>query len=423
MTIVETARLLYARVEIGQNRADLFARFAVSQDFENLDAVFTVQMSASTDLSANTKIHHLGSAEAYAHSIVRAADSVELYGHTKIKHPASAELYGYFYRGGESFQDLYSDTKIQHSDSTELYGKLEVEWLHGSANLYSHFNVRHSASQALYAIFDVGQDDQELFARFEVGQNAENLPGIFELVNVASQELYGYVGITHSIELYGKFIVTRQGYALNLPAFFLVGQNYADLFSSMISQQLTQANLDGELVVRHSASIELYGHAIIKNTGSVEAYAHLVIKNTASQDLLFRFHIGDVRDLFCKFVTGVKDSVVVLAIDNLTGFLTCVVGIGEGFISEAQVEDDGSEKMVGLNSFKITSNYEAGGYKEIKFGWKMGGFLAPAPAYANVLGEIWMLDVGGYLTMVGQIGLYVDDPEGWGGAYFYIPDR
>jgi len=423
MTTWGTARELYARFEVGQNWAELYAKFEVLQGFEDLYATFTVRVSTSTELSARARIYHLGSAEAYAHFTVRVADSAEVYGHAEIRHSTSADLYAYFFRGGESLQNLYSNTKIQHSDSAELYGKVEVEWLHSSANLYAQFNVRHSTSQSLYARLEVGQDSQELFARFEVGQNAENLFCVFELVNVASQELFSKVVITHSIELYGKLLVTRQRY-VNLPAFFEVGQNHAELLGSATIQHSDQVNLNGELIVRHVGTpVELYGHAIIRQTGIVEAYTHFVVRNTAASELFCRFRIGGAAELYCKFVTGVKDSMVVIAIDNLTSFLTYVVGVGEGFISEAQVEDDGSEKMRGLNSFKITSNYEAGGYKEIKFGWKMGGFLAPAPAYANVLGEIWMLDVGGYLTMVGQIGLYVDDPEGWGGAYFYIPDR
>ncbi|GAG53959.1 unnamed protein product [marine sediment metagenome] len=43
--------------------------------------------------------------------------------------------------------------------------------------------------------------------------------------------------------------------------------------------------------------------------------------------------------------------------------------MGHGFIGEPSVEDDYSIKMVGENSFKITSNYEAGSYKEVRFGW------------------------------------------------------
>ena len=410
MTTWGTSKSLFARFEVGQNWEDLLAKFEVGQGSRDLEAVLVVQGSNSADLSAKTRIYRVGSAETYAHFIIKTADSAEIYGHAEIQHPDSADLYASFYRGGESLQDLYSNTEIRHPDSAELYAKLDVEPVQASAELYGQVSVRHPASQELSARFAVGKGpgSQDLLARFEVGQGAVDLPGVFELVNVASQDLLGKVVITRSVELYAKFIVTRQGAVQDLPASFSVGQNSENLWGSTIVQQSVQINLYCSFIVKHPGTpVELYGHAIIRQPASAEAYAHLVARNTGTQDLLCRFHIGDVRDLYAHFVTGIKDSVIILAVDDLASyFLTYVKGIGEGFISEPVVVDDGSIKVIGANSFRITSNYEAGGYKEIKFGWNTEG------------GMLDIEDVGGYITVPGQIAVYVDDPEGWGGAYF-----
>ncbi len=358
MTTWGTAKSLYAKFEVGQNSRDLLAKFEVGQGSRDLEAVLVVQGSNSADLSAKTRIYHVDSAEVYAYFIIKTADSAEIYGHAEIQHSDSADLYARFYRGGESFQNLYSNMEIRHPDSAELYAKLDVEPVQSSANLYGQVSVRHPASQELSARFNIGKGpgSQDLLVRFEVGQGAVDLPGVFELVNVASQDLLVKVVITRSVELYAKVIVARQGDVQDLPAFFSVGQNSEDLWGSMIVQQSVQLNLYGSFIVKHPDTVELYSHAIIRQPASAEAYAHLITRNTGTQDLLCRFNVEDSRDLYCHFVTGVKDSVVVIDPESLTWW-----GVGNGFISNTRVEEE-------ENIFKITSDYEAGGSKEIKFG-------------------------------------------------------
>ncbi|KKK96082.1 hypothetical protein LCGC14_2666330, partial [marine sediment metagenome] len=126
------------------------------------------------------------------------------------------------------------------------------------------------------------------------------------------------------------------------------------------------------------------------------------------QDLLCRFHIGDVRDLYAHFVTGVKDSVVVIwadIVDELEFYIQ-LFEIGNGFIGVPHVAKDVSEKMIGPDSLKITSSYESGGFKEIRFGWKSGFIRTVIPtgsAYFDISGGAWYS---------------LDEPEGWGGWYW-----
>ena len=406
MTTWGTSKSLYARFEVGQNWEDLLAKFEVGQGSRDLEAVLVVQGSNSADLSAKTRIYHVDSAEAYAHFIIKTADSAEIYGHAEIQHPDSVELYASFYRGGESLQNLYSNTEIQHLDSAELYAKLDVEPVQSSANLYGQVSVRHPTSQNLSARFNIGKGpgSQDLLVRFEVGQGAVDLPGVFELVNVASQDLLVKVVITRSVELYAKFIVTRQGDVQDLPASFSVGQNSGDLWGSTIVQQSVQINLYGSLIVKHPDTAELYSHVIIRQPASAEIYAHLITRNTGTQDLLCRFNVGNFRDLYAHFVTGVKDSVIIIWEDHIASlFITDINPVGDGFISEPLVEDDETEKMIGTSSFKITSIYEADGYKEVRFGWKYGFIGASTPsagAYFLALGEIEIRDTGSHWELV-----------------------
>jgi len=371
MTIYGTARPLFARVEIGQNRVDLFARFEVGQDFENLNAVFAVRMSTTIDLNAITKVHHLGSAEIYAHCIVKAADSAETYGHAEIQHPASIDLYAYFYRGGGSLQDLYGKVEIQHPASVELYGKLEVIRASSSVPLYAHAEIQHSTFVELYANFNVGQDAQELYARAEVGQGTAELYGYAEIVNDAFQDLLVKVVITHSIELYGKLVVTRIGAVQNLPVFFEVGQNYEDLYSHMLLGQSTHINFDGEFIVRHTgAPVELYSYAIIRNVSSAELYAKFETQAIVDLYSRVRITLSDSVDLFAKLIVGpVHDSYVYLVCDDPASWINVVMGIGQGFITIPWVEADTVVKMCGNSSARLTSNYSPQQYKEIRFGW------------------------------------------------------
>lgn len=437
MAIWGTARPLYARVEIGQDREDLLVRFEVGQDAQDFPAIATIKSSDISELFARLEVVH--SQELPGRAVIRQKNIREFLGEGIIRHSDLVELQAQAdimhwivlyckFEVGRGAANLAGKVEIRKSSFAELFGKVEI---YHSVDLFAKSQVQQSVFTDLFTRFEVGQDNQGLLARFEVSQGAVDLPGEGKIRQLSSVEILCKLSIPASrdlfarfrlrqetLDLLGRFIASRRGYVQNLPAFFAVGQNHEDLWGSMISQHSAQFNLDGEFIIKHADTVEFYGHGIIKNASSAEAYAYLTVTNTGVQELFCRFNIGDIRDLFCRFVTGVKDSMVVFAIDNLMSFLTYVEGVGAGFISEPQVEDDGSEKMVGLNSFKITSNYEAGGYKEIKFGWKRGAFLPPAPAYVNLVGEIWMLDVGGYLVMEGEIGLYVDDPEGWGGAYF-----
>ena len=404
MTTWGTAKSLFARFEVGQNWEDLLVKFEVGQGSRDLEAVLVVQGSNSADLSAKTRIYRVGSAETYAHFIVKTADSAEIYGHAEIQHPASADLYASFYRGGESLQNLYSNTEIRHPDSAELYAKLDVEPVQSSANLYGQVSVRHPTSQNLSARLNIGKGpgSQDLLVRFEVGQDAVDLPGVFKLVNVASQDLLVKVVITRSVELYAKFIVSRQGDVQDLPASFSVGQNSEDLWGSTIVQQSVQLNLYGSLIVKHPDTVELYGHVIIRQPASADLYAHLITKNAGTQDLLCRFIVGDFRDLYAHFVTGVKDSEKIILWEENIVNLFIVNPVGDGFISEPIVEDDEAEKMVGASSFKITSVYEAGGYKEVRFGWRSGLFVSAPSAglYFHAVGTIYVYDSGALWELV-----------------------
>ncbi len=373
MTTWGTAKSLFARFEVGQNWEDLLVKFEVGQGSRDLEAVLVVQGSNSADLSAKTRIYRVGSAETYAHFIIKTADSTEIYGHAEIQHPDSADLYASFYRGGESLQNLYSNTEIRHPDSAELYAKLDVEPLQSSANLYGQVSVRHPTSQNLSARFDIGKGpgSQDLLVRFEVGQGAVDLLGVFELVNVASQDLLVKVVITHSVELYAKFSVSRQGDVQDLPAFFSVGQNSEDLWGSTIVQQSVQLNLYSAFVVRHPGTpVELYAHAIIRQPASAEAYAHLVIKNTGSAELFCSFTTQNIADLYAKVVVGLpEDSDAYIVCNNPASWINVVTGIGEGFITMPWVEADTIVKMCGNSSARLTSKYTPGQYKEIRFGW------------------------------------------------------
>lgn len=383
-----TSRPLYARFEVGQNSRDLLAKFEVGQNFRDLEAALVVRASASIDLSAKTRVYHLASAEAYAHFIIRQPASAEFYGLVEIRSIDSEELYASVVI--QDTAELYGHGTIRNvasvnlpatvevgQDSADLYAHAEIQAI---INLYAHAVIRQSASADLSATFEVGQGSQDLLARFEVGQGEEDLLGVFELVNIASQDLLVKVVIMHSAELYGKLIVTRRGDVQDLPAFFSVGQNSEDLWSSMIIRHPVQLNLYGALIVRHTGTpIELYGHAIIRHPDSAETYAHLVAKNIGSAELFCSFTTQSIADLYAKLVVGPPTySDAYMVCNNPASWINVVMGLGDGFIAMPWVEPDYVVKACGNSSARLTSNYAPRSYKEIRFGWN--GVCLGSPA-------------------------------------------
>jgi len=422
MEIWGTSRNLPARFEVGQGSSDLPASFEAGQNSRNLPTQLLIRDAASTDLYAKFVVTHsqnlLGMVD------IRRSTTLDLPSRTVIQSIGSADLQGTAYIGhsvalyckfevGQGARDLLARSEVQQSVSAELLGRTDI--CH-SVGLLGKGKIQQSDSAELLAWFEIGQGARDLLARAEVGQNSIDLLGRCDIRQLSSADLLAKLSIPTSVDLYARFrpaqevlnlsgrlIVKHPALPIWLRGNFSVGltNDYRDLVSSLEIGRLTFAELLGKAIIRQvGIPVELLGNAEVQQSGSVELLGKTVIKKIGSQDLLCSFAIRRQANLYAKFALPVmfRDSVALIADDNLAEFFKYVGGVGHGFIGEPSVEDDDLIKMVGENSFKITSNYEAGSYKEISFGWKFTDLV-------SLLGS-WGIRYAGWESEI--IGSYGD---------------
>jgi len=398
MEIWGTSRSLLAQFEVGQSSEDLYARCEIGQDSAELLSKAEIQQSGSAELFGKADVTH--SVELLSKGDIRQSGTAEFLGRTEIQQSASAELLG---KAGITHSiELLCNAIIKNVGSAVLYARAEVG--QDSRDLLAKFEAQ--VTQVLYAKGVVRQADLgELYARAEVRQGSVELICRGIVRGAVSSDLKGIMDITHSIDLLGRAVIGHPAFPVWLKGDFSVGLTnaYRELGSILELRRATLVDLFGKAVVRHEGSAELLGKVEVKNIGSQDLLGKAEVKNIGFQNLLSSFAIQRQANLYAKFFVGsLHDSVVVIADDNLAEFLEYVAGVGHGFIGEPSVADDYLIKMVGENSFKITSNYEAGSYKEIKFGWKYG-FVSPTPTagvYFNPLGEIEIRDTGSLWELV-----------------------
>jgi hypothetical protein len=380
MAIWGTSRELLARLEIGQNSVEILGKADVGQNSQDLLGNAEIQQSGSTELLGKFETQAI--AELLGKAEIPQSGFAELLGNVKVRQPGSAELLGIF--ESQATAELLCNVIIQKVGSVTLYARTEVG--QDSGDLFAKFEaqdtqvlyakgvIRKADLSELYARAEVGQGSDELFAKAVVGQGSVELLGKGIVRGAASSDLKGIVTITHSINLLSKAVIGHPAFPIWLKGIFSIGLTnaYRDLESITALRRTTLAELFGKAIIRHSGSVELLCNVVIRHPGSAELLGNAEITNIGSQELLCTLTVERQANLFAKFSLPVEyqDSVLVIADDDLVEFLEYVAGLGRGFIGEPSVENDSSTKMVGENSFKITSTYGAGGYKEVKFGWE-----------------------------------------------------
>lgn len=266
------------------------------------------------------KVGDSGSADLYSNFVVKPLSFVELYSVSLIKNSSSASIPARFFIGQDSSRDLTARAEIKQSRSVGLHGR-----------------------------FEIGQDSAELFARLDITWSvSEDLVARFE------------------VTVYNPIPV-------NLKAIFSINRPWSNLGSILRIRHLSYSECLGRTAVRHTgAPVELRGDCEIRQPAYSEFLGRVIVKNVGSQDLPCSVTVQSLGDLYATFKIRhfTQDSVIPIADDDLVSFLDHIIKVGEGFISGPTVEDDEVEKMVGSSSFKITSAYAAGRYKEIRFGYR-----------------------------------------------------
>lgn len=375
---------LYAILEIGRGSAELGARAAVrSSSYGDLIGRSTARQSASDDLGSTL--------------IIRSQAVIEIYGLSLIRGSSFRSLVCEFFRGLESSQDLPSQSGVRRTGlpgdlssvfevgqgSTQLKAGLNVT-LPGSmdfgaileiaqtssTDFAANFEVKRPGSETLPASFEAGQNSRDLSAGFEVGWGYVDLAAVSIVRNVTLVDLLGKISVTHSVDLSGRAVVGHPGYPGQLKAILSIGltNTYLDLRSNLAVGRSSHSEILGTTIVRHAGSAELFGICWMPYLAVAELPGGGIIRNVGSVGLSCSFSAQRLGDLYAKFTITAFDCVMLIADDDLVSFLNYVVTVGEGFIGTPTVENDGSEKMVGADSFKITSAKEAGGAKEVMFG-------------------------------------------------------
>lgn len=375
---------LYAILEIGRGSIELGARAAVrSSSYGDLIGRSTARQSASDDLGSTL--------------IIRSQAVIEIYGISLIRESSFRSLACEFFRGLESSQDLPSQSGVRRMalpgdlssvfevgqgsaqlkaglsvtlpGSVDFGAILEVAQT-GSTDFAANFEVKQPSSEALPASFEAGQNSRDLPAGFEVGWGYVDLAAVSMVRNVALVDLLGKVSVTRSVDLSGRAVIGHPAYPGQLKAILSIGltNTYLDMRSNLAVGRSSYSEILGTTTVRHTGSAELSGICWVPYLAVAELSGEGIIRNVGSVGLPCSFSAQRLGDLYAKFTITAFDCVMLIADDDLVSFLSHVVTVGEGFIGTPTVENDGSEKMVGADSFKITSAKEAGGAKEVIFG-------------------------------------------------------
>lgn len=270
--------------------------------------------------------------------------------------------------------------------------------------------------------------DVNLPGEFIVKQWAEDLPAEFE-VGQDSRDLFGEFIIRHEMSVDLPAIFDGQT-VFNLPAEFFVNQAAVDLLGEFMVKQW-QEDLPAEFSVL--------------NTGTIDLSAEFIVLQWL-ENIPTRLRTMRIYDL--RGTTGIgfhwqgaanpPSSIVDFIIESPTGFW-----VGEFSDGPAEFRDvffpwhelretglDGTKPNMGhIDGF--TWIVHTDGLRRIDyiyarpFGDLHGIFtvqqrvIPPANSYFNLVGDIWLQEIGGYHKRESGTGaLYVDDPEGWGGWYW-----
>jgi hypothetical protein len=374
-----TFRDLPARLEVGQDSAELSARFEVGQDSAELLGNTIIRQPGPAELFSKAEVTH--SVDLLGKGKVQQPNTAELLSKTEIQQPGSSELFGecnivhstellcnaIIENVGSA--ELYARAGVRQ-DSRGLFAKFEAQDIQ---NLYAKVIIRQAYFSALPARAEVGQGSAELFAKAVVGQSSVELFGKGIVRNAASSDLKGTVDITHSIDLLVRAVIGHPALPVWLKAIFSIGLTnaYRDLDSIIELRKATLVELLGKAVVRHPDSEELLGKAEIRQPGSTEHLGKTIIKNVGSAELLCGFAAQSFGDLKARMIIGpAKDSgTTYISFYDPSDWINEVVGVGQGFIAIPWVEADTVVKTSGYSSARLTSASGPGQYKEIRFGW------------------------------------------------------
>ncbi|MCK4267123.1 MAG: hypothetical protein KAX31_07555, partial [Thermoplasmata archaeon] len=168
---------------------------------------------------------------------------------------------------------------------------------------------------------------RDLPAKFESGQNNQSLPGKF----ISRQ--------SGSAKLLGEFIV-RQGASTDLPAGFRLRQDVEDLPASFTAAQW-QADLPGEVIIRHTNTENLPGSFSIRRTATSDIPGEFIPRHADSEDLPGEFvarHSASVE------LHGAFDGQVS---ENLLGIFSARRDASVELLGTFSARRDGSEELLG----------------------------------------------------------------------------
>ena len=236
----------------------------------------------------------------------------------------------------------------------------------GSANLLGGFIVRHPGSQELGASFD--------------GQVSLNLPSEFSSRRSTQQELAAeFIVNQSSRDLPGAF-VSRQPGSQSLPCKINI---------------IAFLTLPASFTVQNNVTFEIPGAFSIRRDADEELSAEFIVRPDLLGDLLAEFSV----------LHGPPQLEPVIIAENPAIWINVITNVGTGFLSTPVISADYIDKVAGSDSLRTEITYQADRYDYIKFGWRTGAPPFPAAyAYFDTSGGIWYS---------------IDDPEGWGGWFWY----
>ena len=236
----------------------------------------------------------------------------------------------------------------------------------GSANLLGAFIVRHPGSQDLGASFD-GQVSLNLPAEFAARRNAQQELAVSFTVNQSSEKLPGE-------------FVSRQPGSQSLPCKINI---------------IAFLTLPAEFVVQNNVALEVPGAFSTRRDAAEEFSAEFIVRPDFLGNLLAEFSV----------LHGPPQLELVIIAENPAIWINVITNVGTGFLSTPVISADYIDKVAGSDSLRTEIIYQADRYDYIKFGWRTGAPPFPAAyAYFDTSGGIWYS---------------IDDPEGWGGWFWY----
>ena len=273
----EASTDLYAKFE-SQVIEDLYARFVVRQDSEDLFTKFDIQ--SSIDLYAIFEAQV--TKDFFSKLIVRNKDAENLFFKLIVRNTDTAELYAKF--EAQAITDLFSKFVIRQESTANLFSKFMVRQTGIPVELYTVFESQ--VTEELYAKLILRQDSEDLFTKFIVQYLAD---------------LYAKFEAQVTIDLFARFIVRNIGIE-TLFAELDVGQNSEDLFFNLVVRHTGFVEFFTKFEAQ--VSVDLVAKFITRHLESAEFFAEFIIQPEASADLYARFVTQTIEELYVKFEVG-----------------------------------------------------------------------------------------------------------------------